>query len=228
MSRKFDLAGVSVMLAMPVHRDIPAATVASLIETQAVVAKRNIDLEIRLQVGSSAVSHVRTTTAAQFLDSKHTHLFWIDSDIVWEPDSFLRLLALATKLECVCAIYPAKAEPPTFFIGNDGTPGQLEANEYGCLEIGGCGIGFSVFQRKVIEELAEKAPKAKFPGIDKPIPYLFRFDIHNGDARGEDMAFFADVRALGYRINLDPTVTLGHVGTKEYRAAIQDYLTKIT
>ena len=31
------------------------------------------------------------------------------------------------------------------------------------------------------------------------------------------MAFFADVRALGYAVNLDPSISLGHIGPKEYQ-----------
>jgi hypothetical protein len=37
--------------------------------------------------------------------------------------------------------------------------------------------------------------------------------------RGEDGAFFDDIRALGHKVWLDPTIELGHVGTKVYRVA---------
>jgi hypothetical protein len=36
---------------------------------------------------------------------------------------------------------------------------------------------------------------------------------------GEDVAFFADVRALGFKVWLDATINLGHVGAKVYREA---------
>jgi hypothetical protein len=35
--------------------------------------------------------------------------------------------------------------------------------------------------------------------------------------RGEDMAFFADLRDLGYTVWLYPNIQLGHIGTKTYR-----------
>jgi hypothetical protein len=41
------------------------------------------------------------------------------------------------------------------------------------------------------------------------------------------MAFFSDIRDLGYQVNIDPNVTLGHVGPKEYRASILDYLNHV-
>ncbi len=57
-------------------------------------------------------------------------------------------------------------------------------------------------------------------GRDKPIARIFRCDSDKGWFRGEDMAFFADVRALGYQTNLDPQIDLGHIGPKEYRGSI--------
>jgi hypothetical protein len=79
----------------------------------------------------------------------------------------------------------------------------------------------------LIEQLANRAPVLRFPDIPEPIPHIFRCDDSDGKARGEDMAFFSDIRDLGYQVNIDPNVTLGHVGPKEYRASILDYLNHV-
>ena len=223
---KFDMAGVSVMLAMPTHRDINPLTVRSLLETQEACIKRGIQLEVQMQVGTSLVHHARTKAADLFLRSECNRLFFIDSDIVWSGDDFIRMVALSTRMECVTAIYTCKVDPPRFCLNVDDPTAVMKTNEFGCLPMqgGGMGLGYTIIQRGVIEELSAKAPLAKFPDIDQPVSYVFRCDIHNGDARGEDMAFFADVRDLGYVVNLDPHVTLGHVGAKEYRASILDHL----
>lgn len=176
------------------------------------------------QYGSSLPHHARTKAAWCFLETKNTHLFWIDSDIVWEGADFLRFLALGTKLECVCGAYPVKRDPPTFMLSSEDPGKPLEANEFGCLPIGGIGMGFTIVQRKVMEQLAAKAPLLRFPEIDNPIPHIFRCDDSNGDARGEDMAYFADIRGLGYTVWLDPNITLGHVGPKTYSASMKDHL----
>ncbi len=222
------MAGVSVFLAMPTHRDIPPQTVRCLLETQAALMRRGIPLGMEMQAGSSLVHHARSKAAVRFLQTDFTRLFWIDSDIVWRVEDFIRLLALSTRMECVCAAYPSKADPPVFML--NAKPGEvIAANEYGCLPIHGAGLGFTVVQRMIIEQLADRAPKCRFPDIEGgPAPHIFRCDDSNGDARGEDMAFFADIRALGYTINLDPTVGLGHIGAKEYRASILDHLKETT
>jgi hypothetical protein len=223
----FDLTGISVFIAMPVSGEIPPATVRSLLETQAACSQRNIHLDIEFNIGST-VFHARSKRAHSFLKGTCTRFFQIDSDMVWSGDDFLRLLALSTKMDCVCAIYTARCDPPKFFINVDDITAELTENEYGCLPIKGTGLGFTVVSRKIIEELAAKAPKIRFMDLpDDLVAKIFRFDEPNGEARGEDMAFFSDVTALGYTINLDPHIALGHVGAKEFRAPFLDYINKV-
>jgi hypothetical protein len=223
---QLDIAGVSVMLAMPTHRDIPAGTVASLLATQERLHLRNIPYEVQLQVGNSLVTHARSKIANEFLKSDKSMLFWVDSDIEWKAPDFLRLCALATKMDVVGAAYPAKKDPIVFFL-DPSSGGEIESNEYGCLKIGGWGMGFTVCTRRVIEALSERSPKLKFNGSDEPIAHIFRCDEHDGYARGEDMAFFADIKELGFEAFLDPSVTLGHIGSKTYTASIADMLRPI-
>ena len=220
---KLDMAGVSVMLAMPTHRDIPASTVASILATQDLLRTRCVPFEVQFQVGSSLVTHARSKIAHVFLKSDKSLLFWVDSDIEWEAKDFLRLCALATRMDIVGSAYPAKKDPVTFFL-DPSSKDEIESNEYGCLKIGGWGMGFTVVNRRVMEALADKSPKLKFNGSEELIPHMFRCDEHDGYARGEDMAFFADVKELGFSAYLDPSITLGHIGQKTYTASISDML----
>lgn len=219
------MANISVMLAMPTHRDLPIQTVRSLLETQGLMQENNIPFVLHMENGGSLVHHSRTIVAYEFLKSDCNRLFWVDSDISWRGKDFLKFVALSTKMEVVCGAYPTKSDEPLFFLNVKDD--ALETNEYGCLPIDGIGLGFTIIQREVIEKLAERAPKLKYPKIDQPIPRFFRCDDNNGEARGEDMAFFSDIRDLGYRVNLDPSITLGHNGSKEYSASIGDYLKKV-
>jgi hypothetical protein len=44
----------------------------------------------------------------------------------------------------------------------------------------------------------------------------------DAEERGEDAIFFSDVRALGYKVWIDPTIRLGHVGPKIYEGCVED------
>lgn len=219
------MAGIKVMLAIPTHRDIPVQTVKSLLETQAALSSGRIPSLMEMQSGGSLVHHARTKAAWHFLQSDCTHLFWVDSDMAWQASDFLRLLAIGTKLECVSGAYPCRAEPIRFFIAGAAEDEQVEANEYGCIPVHGLGLGFTCVQRSVIEKVADQSPRLNYPDIDEgPIPRIFRCDERDGYARGEDIAFFDDVRALGFQPWLDPSIELGHIGAKEYRAKFSDHL----
>lgn len=221
------MAGVSVMLAMPAHRDIPTGTVTSLLETLDLCNARRIPFEVQFQVGSSLVHHARNKIAHLFLKSDKSLLFWVDSDIEWQAQDFVKLCALSTKMDVVGAAYPAKKDPPVFFLDRS-SQGEFEANEYGCLQLGGWGMGFTVINRRVIEALSQAAPKLKLNGSEEPVPRIFRCDDErDGYAVGEDMAFFADIKARGFGVFLDPTITLGHIGQKTYAGSLADMLRPI-
>lgn len=232
------MAGVSVMLAMPVHRDIPPDTVMSVVETVEELKNQGIPFTFHMQAGGSLVHHARALLVHAFLKEKYNRLFWLDSDIKWRPADFVRLLALSTQMEIVCGAYPVKQDPPLFMLGLMNR--VVESNKFGCIPVKGVGLGFTVMQRKILEQLSIAAPKLKYPEYNEPVARVFRCDQEmydpshelsaqgfEGEVRGEDMAFFADIRKLGYTINLDPSITLGHIGSKTYSGSIGYFLTKM-
>lgn len=223
--KAFDLSGVSVMLAMPVNRDLPWQTAQSLIETTIVLKDKGIPFDVQLVVGSSIVEVARSKVADAFLKTGHTRLMMLDSDQTWQAKDLVRLLALSTKMDVIVGAYPAKRDPPTFLLSPE--DGAVSSNEWGCIPIKGIGLGFTIVHRRVIEELAADAPKLIFPDTPEPIAHIFRCDTVDGVFRGEDMAFFADVRKLGYEVFMDPTIDVGHVGAKAYGGSIMDALQQV-
>lgn len=221
----FNLDGVSVMLAMPVNRDLPWQTAKSLIETVTVFEKNKIKFEVQLVVGSSIVEVARTKVANTFLSSKMNRLFMLDSDMSWTPDDALRMLALSTRMSVVVGPYTAKRDPPTYLLLPE--TNEVEMNECGCIPVRGHGLGFTIVHREVIEQLAAKAPLVSFDEFPNGIPHIFRCDVVDGNFRGEDMAFFADAKDAGHTVWMDPSLKLGHVGGKEYRGDLMTALKRI-
>lgn len=217
-----NLDGLSVMVGMPAGRDLPALTVKSLMGTQALCRKVGVPFQLGMVIGSAVVQWARDEVLDLFLQSDATRLFWIDSDMVWEPEQFMRLVALSQYRDVICAAYPAKKDQPTFYVNYDAS--SMVHGDYGLLNINGIGLGFTIMSRKVVEELAAKAPQITDDVSKRSIASVFRIDSTNGRRRGEDMAFFADIRALGYTVYLDPTVDLLHIGTKAYSGTIRDAL----
>lgn len=212
--QNFPLGGVKLFMGMPIGRVIEPETHFSVLKTVYALQDKKVPVIHSNIKGSSIIEMARSRVCEEFLKSKATHLFMLDSDQVWEPEGFMRILELATVLPVVGGVYPVKRDPPTFFV--DREPGPPIWNTFGCVKLRGMGLGFTCVQRRVIEQLAEKAPRLKIPERDDPMPHIFRCDSADGVFRGEDMAFFADVRDLGYEVWVDPKVKVGHIGHKKF------------
>lgn len=226
--RGISLDGVSVMIAMPVYRDLPGEVLVAMVETVAALDRAHVPWHFEAQLGCSLPHHARSQTAHRFLNSNLSHIFWIDSDILWTAEEFMKMLALGTKMSVVTGTYPAKRVPIQFHLQPE-TKGvdQVSTNEWGCMPVGGAGLGFTVVQREAMEHLARSAEMAVFPDTGpEPIPYIFKTDIVDGHARGEDMAFFSDLREQGDRVWLYPDLNLGHIGPRVYQGSLKAHLQK--
>lgn len=208
---------LSVAIGFPTGATLPFPTALSLARTTHACALRGVDVTVEFVAGSSIITTARSQVVHRFLQGNKKRLFWIDSDIEWEPEDFLRLLGMSQQLDVVCGAYPLKREGQNAFVVLNDNPGQVTINPLGCIKIQGTGLGFCVMSRAVVEKIVATKPVIHNQGSGEHIADVFRIDTIDGKLRGEDMAFFDDLRALGYDIWLDPTISLGHLGWKSYR-----------
>lgn len=213
-------AELSVAIGFPTGPTLPWPTALSLARTIHACALRGIDVTIEDVVGSSLITTARSLVVHRFLQGNKKRLFWIDSDIVWEPDDFLRMLGLSAHMDIVCGAYPLKLDTRKAFVIRNSDPTKATINPYGCVKIEGLGLGFTVMTREAVEKVVATKPRIFNEGSSETIADVFRIDTFEGRLRGEDMAFFDDLRDLGYELWLDPTVDLGHVGHKTYRGDV--------
>jgi hypothetical protein len=211
---------LAVGIGLPCGPTIPWQTALALAKTTHAAPLLGVPMNIHVVAGSSLVTVARNRILDQFLAAKSEQfLFWIDSDIVWEPEDFFRVLALAKHRGIVCGAYPIKREPEEAAISFvDATP--VIASD-GCVQVTSLGLGFTCIRRDILQQFAQTKQQVYHPGNDVFITDAFRLDTIEQKgvltSRGEDGAFFADLRALGNSIWLDTNAHLGHVGSKEYR-----------
>ena len=224
-SLKVNMEGVKVMMAIPGGRNPDWLTVTSILSTMMQLNDMQVPCEPGIIRHCAIVTKARDQLVDQFLSSDCTHMFWLDDDMVWAPDSFVRLLALATQVDVVAAAYPARKDPVTYFAKTENGKTDLEASELGLIEIEGIGLGFCCMARAAVEAVVENKRVVYDQIAQQSIRTVFRTDEFEGNFRGEDMAFFADIREAGFKVWCDPSIELGHLGTKEYRGRLLDVLT---
>ena len=229
--KQIDLGGVSVMIVMVVKGEPTLPTVISLLRTVDDLVRRGIDYDIVFQIDGN-VEYARTKAAHDFLKSKHHRMFCIDADMEWTSDSFMRVLALSMKMDIVGALYTARCDPPKFFVNFNGNTAEngdvtVEPNEWGCFPARSA-MGFVCCSRWAIQKVTDSCEKIKFTLSPEKMAHIFDCDVIDGEFVGEDMAFLARAQKLGIDVFYDPSITLGHVGSKVYRANFTDSMQRIT
>ena len=91
-----------------------------------------------------------------------------------------------------------------------------------CIEIESTGLGFTCIRRDIVDAFAATKEYMYHPGNGRMILDAFGRDkkVRSDGVKegvGEDCAFFNTLRTLGYKIWLDPAISLEHIGPKAYR-----------
>lgn len=186
---------------------MPIKTAMSLAKTALACGANGVPLSIIME-GCTDVVLSRNYVVREFLTIDADKLFWIDSDMVWEPELFFRFVALSTVEDVVCATYRDRRKG----VFHAQIPENPKHGEYGLVECTGSGLGFTIVDRKVIEELDGKYPKKRDPMDATMVPQVFRTGDKPEEIDTEDFAFFARVRETGRTVWLYPDATLGHLG----------------
>jgi hypothetical protein len=199
----------NVLIATPGH-SVTIQYLKSLIETIKILIQENITWRFINQY-SSQVSAAREGTIMDdnFLDitnnkpllGKETYdtVIWIDSDIAWTPEDFLKL-------------YRSDKDITTgAYVSDQGvlmyTPSNQEhLKETEHIEITHAGFGFIAIKQGVFENTTRpwfqtQYTKTTVDGKEYLIPY------------GEDYSFCSKARQAGFKIFLDPTVKVTHYKT---------------
>ena len=203
-----------VIIATP-GREIDAEYVKSLLSTIRVLDEKGISYH--WANGQSTIVHVaREKTIGDELALKkgvldgvsYNKIFWIDSDIVWEPEDFLALYESDKDMVSGCyltanEVNVAAFKEPLGYMLTKHTLTTLGSRE---VKVGAVGFGFLAIKNGVFE--AMKRPW--FGSVD--IPYI---DV-NGDEQiwhcmSEDIAWCYRATQLGFELWLDTHVKLGHM-----------------
>lgn len=189
-----------ILVAVPCMDQVPAQFAQSLATLRKVGA-----CVIAFQCGSLIYTS-RNNLAAEAVKHGMDYVFWLDSDMLFPPDTLERLLDDIKKQEgdvIMTGMYCRRVAPfhPTVFetleiVDDVSTWTDYKEIPDGLFEVQGCGFGCVLAPTSVFVDV-----QAKFGHMFSPI----------GDV-GEDLSFCWRARQCGWKIVCDPSIELGHVG----------------
>ena len=190
---------MKTLIAVPCMDQVPAPFCQSLAMLQ------NVGDCVLAMKSGSLIYTARNDLATQAIQMDADYVFWLDSDMVFKPDTLVRMMeTLKSKdLDILTGLYFRRVPPytPVLFdqLDLDGEIcnwSEFKTIPEGLFEVGGCGFGCVLMKSDVFFDV-----QSKFGNMFAPVAN-----------NGEDIAFCIRARKCGYKIICDPSVICGHVG----------------
>lgn len=202
-----------IFLAAPLYENkVHVPFLNGILDTMHWCLTQGFDFQYCFQSGTYLAMN-RETLARKFLASKASLLLFVDSDIAFNKDDIIRLIA--SNVDVVSGVYryrvPLKNRHPVVGKALDGGPIDLNGEELQrCEFVPG---GMLLIRREVIEKMYEKHT------------YIFNQGFLNlsdptsieKDFEGEDLHFCKNWRGLGGEIFINTKVRVGHIGEYTYQ-----------
>ena len=201
----------------------------------------------------SLITRSRNKMVLKFLsDETLTHLFWINFDITFTPQSVCRLLLIDR--DVTAGVYPMKnfnwpakglpagttrqqfedryTEYPFNPIGHGAERVSSYADADGFVEVAEAPTGFMCIKRDVFRQMIEKYPTLNYVPDGPPNPqanlhWLFfdcMVDPDDGRYLSEDYAFCRRWRDIGGKIWVDLQCKLMHLGQHNFQGDLAESL----
>lgn len=190
---------MKILIAIPCMDQVPVPFCQSL-----ALLQKTGDCTLAMQAGSLIYTS-RNDLATKAIQSEADLVFWMDSDMVFQPDTLVRMVKTLQEndLDILTGLYFRRVPPysPVLFdkldiIGNICSWTAFHEIPDELFEVGGCGFGCVLMNTEVFLSV-----QAKHGNMFAPIAN-----------NGEDIAFCWRARDCGYKIWCDPSVICGHVG----------------
>jgi len=172
----------------------------------------------------SLIQRARNSLFKIAVEQNFDYLFFIDSDVEWDPEWVFRFLK-----------YPEDVIGGPLVKKSDNSEGytckilnkNLQYNESKTLiKVDGVGTGFMKLSRKAILDLWKNS--LVYKNEENPYDYEDRMvcdiQVQNGILVSEDYIICQKLKKLNYNIWMDPNFTLNHIGPKKYLGNFKNFI----
>lgn len=194
----------------------------SLVETIKMSEKNGISIDIIYMSYDSLVQRARNSLFRLAIKDNYDDLFFIDSDCEWNPEWFFNLLKRPEPIVGGALIKKSEKEGYTIKLIDK----KLKfSNDKKLIEVDGVGTGFLKISRFALEKLWEISEPYNNEGQEHRM--VCDIKIENGDLISEDFILCNKWKSLGYKVWIDPTITINHIGVKKYEGDFNNFIKKL-
>lgn len=215
----------SVMILTPAYGGmVTAGFHRSLLTSTIELLAEGIALESEILENQSLLPLARNTLLNEAYKRKPDDIIWIDTDMVWEPDTLRQLLK--HDVDVVGSACRKKIPDNVQFNFQLFKEKSFEPDEKGLIEVRRLGTGFLRMSRKAYTHLWENDKKYEVQGVMGS--NVFEIGIWQGrELLSEDFIVCEKLIERGFKIFMDPNLTVGHVGTFNYWADVKDFFKRL-
>lgn len=183
---------VKIAVALPTNRGLKPKTLQSLLE---LIAYKDFNFNIIIGTEGFNTAENRTWLTVKAIKEGATHIFFVDDDMIYEPDTLQKLLS--HDKDIVGARYAnRRGEGEVIEYMN----GQINEGVFECVTLGG---GCVLIKADVFKKV--------------PQPWFWYKTAPSGAVTmSHDWFFCEKARESGYKIWCDGTIKPGHLGKKEF------------
>lgn len=211
-----------LIIATPFYRrEAYVPYIASLVSSIRALELFHVNWAFTDVCGDAYVDRARNAIVADFLASKEqlTDLIFIDSDLGWNVEGFLRLLL--TEKDFVGGVYPIKKIGDMAVQAVD----PFTMDNAGLVQCEWIPGGFLHLKRNVLDAMVRRYehdyyidPRASYTGRTVN---LFGCAVFEGQRYSEDCEFCRKWRAMGGKIWAEPRIEFDHVGSHVWSGCYQ-------
>jgi predicted O-methyltransferase YrrM len=218
-------SGQRVFIAVPTAgNQIDVDCMFSLFGAKEELVLAGIDSELYIMAENCHVDDGRNICVRKFLEGDCTDLFFVDSDVLFDPKDMVKLLKYDR--DVVAGVYPYKQmeeDYPVKFI-----PGDIWSDQDGLIEVEGVPTGFLRIRRNVLQKLNDESEYCYTEDQESlgrlKVPIIFERIIRGFVFLGGDYEFCRKWRETGGKVYIDPDMRFSHVGTKQYSGSLAAHL----
>jgi hypothetical protein len=184
----------------------------------ATISELDIEVDWLLHQGDCHVDDARNACVALFLKSDAKKLLFIDDDVGWYPEQFVKFIK--HERDVVAALYPQKNDELAYPVRLLPPPFQAEPD--GLLQVEAVPTGFLLLSRAAVEKMA--AQSEQMIHDNEPMHLIFERGIVDGRRWSGDFWFSRKWTESGGTIWIDPEMSLSHQGLKTWEGCFGEYL----